>query len=90
VENDRLFLRDTSTNGTLVDGEPVVRDTTVELRSRQSLHLGSLIIVVDKPSQGEPSAPPRPFTPASRSAAHRFQTDGSTAPRRRSPIVTAR
>jgi predicted component of type VI protein secretion system len=53
VENDRLFLRDTSTNGTLVEGEPVVRDTTVELRSRQSLHLGSLIIVVDKPSQGD-------------------------------------
>ena len=53
VENDRLFLRDTSTNGTLVEGEPVVRETAVELRSRQSLQLGSLIIVIDKPAEGE-------------------------------------
>jgi predicted component of type VI protein secretion system len=53
VEEDRLFLRDTSTNGTLVDGAAITRDTPVELRSRQTIGLGALIIVIDQPAADE-------------------------------------
>jgi type VI secretion system FHA domain protein len=53
VAGDGLWLRDSSTNGTLVDGAPVVRDEAVALRARQSLRLGELIILIDQPDAAE-------------------------------------
>jgi predicted component of type VI protein secretion system len=53
VENGRLLLRDTSTNGTQVDGAPIARDAVVELRPRQTVNLGALIIVIDQPVADE-------------------------------------
>lgn len=53
VDGDRLCIRDSSTNGTLVDGAPVPRDETVELRPRQSLRLGALILLIDQPDEAE-------------------------------------
>ena len=50
VEDGRLFLTDTSTNGTFLEGGArAPAHEPVELRARQSIRLGDLSILVDQP-----------------------------------------
>ncbi len=50
LDQGRVLLRDTSTNGTFLDnGERAPRDLPIEIGLRQSIRLGELSILIDKP-----------------------------------------
>lgn len=52
VEDGRLMLRDSSTNGTFLgSGERVPRDVPVPVEWRETLRIGGLSILIDRPSE---------------------------------------